>query len=445
MCDEPRVWAELGFDVNDDAVFLGRVLIRLGSSARADAGGGAGDGGRGIAGWSLRGVSSAELDGLNTTVSQSPPREPAAAQPNGVLALDHVVAFSPDFERTLRSLQTAGLDLRRVREEPTPAGAPRQAFFRLGEDILELIELPEDRLAVAGGREAPARLVGARVHGRGSRALRGEPRGTRERDPRGGAAGPADRDVAPRGGPVGAGGADDPAGGDGAVSDAAASARELWTDVDSYTADLLVREDEALRNAAAASVAAGLPQIAVTPNQGKLLHLLVRMLGARSILELGTLGGYSTIWLARALPADGRLVTLEIEPDYARVAGESIERAGVSDRVEQRVGAALDSLRSLAGEGAGPFDFTFIDADKKSMPEYFEWALELSHPGSVIVADNVVRGGTLLEPAGDPHSEGVRRFHELLSAAPGTTATTIQTVGAKGYDGFTLVLVEPRP
>ena len=229
------------------------------------------------------------------------------------------------------------------------------------------------------------------------------------------------------------------------MSDAAASARELWTDVDSYTADLLVREDEALRKAAAASVAAGLPQIAVTPNQGKLLHLLVRMLGARSILELGTLGGYSTIWLARALPADGRLVTLELDPDYARVAAESIERAGVSDRVEQRVGPALDSLRSLAGEGAGPFDFTFIDADKKSMPEYFEWALELSHPGSVIVADNVVRGGTLLEPAGDPHSEGIRRFHELLSAAPGATATTIQTVGAKGYDGFTLVLVEPQP
>ena len=158
MCDEPRVWAELGFDLHDDAVQVGRVLIRLGSSAGA--GGGAGDGGRGIAGWSLRGVSSAELDGLNTTISRSPPRAPAGAQPNGVLAIDHVVAFSPDFERTLGSLQTAGLELRRVREQPTPAGAPRQAFFRLGEEILELIELPEDRLAVAGGREAPARLWG---------------------------------------------------------------------------------------------------------------------------------------------------------------------------------------------------------------------------------------------------------------------------------------------
>jgi len=221
---------------------------------------------------------------------------------------------------------------------------------------------------------------------------------------------------------------------------------ELWTDVDAYTADLLVREDEALRAAAEASVAAGLPQIAVSPNQGKLLHLLVRIQGARSILELGTLGGYSTIWLARALPGDGRLVTLEVEPRYADLAGANIARAGVADRVEQRVGPALDSLRALIGEGAGPFDFIFIDADKSGTPQYFELALDLSRDGTVIVADNVVRGGALIDPATeDPGPRGMREFHELLSAAPGATGTTIQTVGSKGYDGFTLALVSRRP
>ncbi len=221
---------------------------------------------------------------------------------------------------------------------------------------------------------------------------------------------------------------------------------ELWTDVDAYTADLLVREDEALRAAAEASVAAGLPQIAVSPNQGKLLHLLVRIQGARSILELGTLGGYSTIWLARALPGDGRLVTLEVEPRYADLAGANIARAGVADRVEQRVGPALDSLRALIGEGAGPFDFIFIDADKSGTPQYFELALDLSRDGTVIVTDNVVRGGALIDPATeDPGPRGMREFHELLSAAPGATGTTIQTVGSKGYDGFTLALVSRRP
>jgi predicted O-methyltransferase YrrM len=218
-----------------------------------------------------------------------------------------------------------------------------------------------------------------------------------------------------------------------------------WTDVDGYTADLLVREDDALRAAAQQSAAEGLPPIAVSPNQGKLLHLLVRMQGASSILELGTLGGYSTIWLARALPPGGRLVTLEVEPRYAAVAAANIARAGIADRVEQRVGPALDSLRDLVGERAGPFDFIFIDADKRSTPQYFELALELSHEGSVILTDNVVRGGGLIDPANDdPGVAGMRRFHELLAAAPGATGTTIQTVGSKGYDGFTLALVHAR-
>ncbi|MCW3056306.1 MAG: O-methyltransferase family 3 [Solirubrobacterales bacterium] len=222
--------------------------------------------------------------------------------------------------------------------------------------------------------------------------------------------------------------------------------QERWSDVDGYTADLLVREDDALRAAVADSAAAGLPQIAVTPNQGKLLHLLVRIQGARSVLEVGTLGGYSTIWLARALPPGGGLVTLELDQDYARVAAANIARAGIADRVEQRVGPAVDSLRELIGEGAGPFDFIFIDADKRSTPQYFELALELAREGSVIVADNVVRGGALVDPASDdPGAQGMREFHELLAAAPGATGTTIQTVGAKGYDGFTLALVAPRP
>jgi predicted O-methyltransferase YrrM len=222
--------------------------------------------------------------------------------------------------------------------------------------------------------------------------------------------------------------------------------QELWNDVDGYTADLLVHEDEALRAAASASAAAGLPQIAVSPNQGKLLHLLVRIQRANSILEMGTLGGYSTIWLARALPAAGRLVTLEVEPRYAEVAADNIARAGVADRVEQRVGPALDSLRGLIGEGAGPFDFIFIDADKRGTPQYFELALDLSREGTVIVTDNVVRGGALIDPTSeDPGAQGMREFHELLSAAPGATGTTIQTVGSKGYDGFTLALVSGRP
>jgi predicted O-methyltransferase YrrM len=218
-----------------------------------------------------------------------------------------------------------------------------------------------------------------------------------------------------------------------------------WQAVDEYVEQRLIGPDPALQAALEASREAGLPQIAVTPAQGKLLYLIARVHGARRVLELGTLGGYSTIWLARALAPEGRLVTLELDERYARVARQSIERAGVGERVQLRVGPALDSLRELAAEALEPFDLVFIDADKRSTPEYFAEALELTRPGGVIVVDNVVRGGALADPdAGDPGVQGMRRFHELLANEPRVSATTIQTVGEKGYDGFTFVLVESR-
>jgi predicted O-methyltransferase YrrM len=221
--------------------------------------------------------------------------------------------------------------------------------------------------------------------------------------------------------------------------------RERWDAVDEYVEERLIGEDPALQAALDASAQAGLPQIAVTPAQGKLLHLLARVHRARRVLELGTLGGYSTIWLARALPADGRLVTLELDEGYARVAQESIERAGVGERVELRVGPALESLADLVEQGGEPFDLVFIDADKRSTPEYFTESMKLTRAGGVIIVDNVVRDGGLADPqAGDPGVQGMRRFHELLAREPRASATTIQTVGAKGYDGFTFVLVEPR-
>ncbi len=217
---------------------------------------------------------------------------------------------------------------------------------------------------------------------------------------------------------------------------------QQWDAVDDYVSDLLVAGDRAPRAALEASEAAGLPAIALSPPQGKLLHLIARIRGARRILEIGTLGGYSTIWLATALPDDGRLISLELEPRYAKVARANAERAGLAGLIEIRVGPALDGLRELIDEGAGPFDLTFIDADKGNTPEYFQLALELSRPGSVIVADNVVRGGTLADAESqDPGVLGMRRFHELLSRTAGVSATTVQTVGAKGYDGFTLALV----
>jgi predicted O-methyltransferase YrrM len=226
--------------------------------------------------------------------------------------------------------------------------------------------------------------------------------------------------------------------------------RELWTAVDRYIGERLIGSDPALDAALSASAEAGLPAIAVSPSQGKLLHLLARALGTRRVLELGTLGGYSTIWLGRALPPDGRLVTLEAEAKYAEVARANIARAGLGDLVELRLGPALDTLPQLAAEGPEPFDLVFIDADKQNTPEYFQWALELTRPGSVIVTDNVIRDGALIDTSNeDPVVLGGRRFHELLAAdrlgEKRVSATTIQTVGSKGYDGFTLALVMPRP
>ncbi|WP_437960201.1 O-methyltransferase [Sorangium sp. So ce119] len=223
-------------------------------------------------------------------------------------------------------------------------------------------------------------------------------------------------------------------------------AQEQWSAVDRYITDLLVPADAALDGALEASAAADLPAINVAPNQGKLLHLLARIQGARAILEIGTLGGYSTIWLARALPADGRLITLESNPKHAEVARANLERAGLADAVELRLGRALDTLPALAAEGRGPFDFIFIDADKPSNPDYFAWALKLSRRGSVIVVDNVVRRGAVVDPeSADPNVQGARRLAELLAVEPRVSATAIQTVGSKGYDGFAIALVTADP
>ncbi len=210
-----------------------------------------------------------------------------------------------------------------------------------------------------------------------------------------------------------------------------------WEAVDQYLADALIGDDPALDAALAASDEAGLPAIAVSPLQGKLLHLLARMQDARAILEIGTLGGYSTIWLARALPADGRLVSLEFEPRYAEVARANVARAGLDAIVDIRVGPALETLPDVEG----PFDLVFIDADKQTTPAYFEAALERSRPGGLIIGDNVVRGGSILDGT-DASSEGMRRFVDLMAAEPRVEATVIQTVGVKGYDGFAVALVD---
>ena len=219
-------------------------------------------------------------------------------------------------------------------------------------------------------------------------------------------------------------------------------AQKQWTAVDRYITDLLVPSDPALDAALAASEAAGLPPIAVAPNQGKLLHLLARLQGARRILEIGTLGGYSTIWLARALPPEGKLITLEADRRHAEVARANIARAGLAEAVEVRVGRALDTLPVLAAEGGGPFDFLFLDADKSNTPAYLEWALRLTRCGSLIVADNVVRGGAVIDPAiRDSDARGIRRFFDVLAAEKRLSATAIQTVGSKGYDGLAIVVV----
>ncbi|HMC50794.1 MAG TPA: O-methyltransferase, partial [Solirubrobacterales bacterium] len=214
-------------------------------------------------------------------------------------------------------------------------------------------------------------------------------------------------------------------------------AQDTWTAVDEYVTGLLAPPDEALDAAVRAGEAAGLPQIQVSPPQGKLLYLLAKTIGARSILEFGTLAGYSTIWLARALPAAGRLITLEANPEYAEVAAASIAAAGLGEIVEVRVGPALDQLPQLEADGVGPFDLAFIDADKVHTPDYFTWALAHSHPGSLIIADNVIRDGRIADRIDDdPAIAAQRRFHEQLAAEPRVEATTIQTVGGKGYDGF---------
>jgi predicted O-methyltransferase YrrM len=220
----------------------------------------------------------------------------------------------------------------------------------------------------------------------------------------------------------------------------APSDQDRWTAVDRYLSDRLLESDPELDAALEASGAAGLPEHGVSPTQGRLLELLAQIQGARTILELGTLGGYSTIWLARALAPRGRLVTLELDAGYAAVARANLERAGVADAVEVRVGQARETLAALAAEGHDPFDFVFIDADKAGNAEYLVAALELSRPGTLIVADNVIRGGAVLD-GDDPSAVGVRRFFDLIAAEPRVRATAIQTVGEKGYDGFALAVV----
>jgi predicted O-methyltransferase YrrM len=218
--------------------------------------------------------------------------------------------------------------------------------------------------------------------------------------------------------------------------------QDQWSAVDRYVCDLFIPPDAALDEALKSSAAAGLPSINVSPAQGKLLHLLARMQGARNILEIGTLGGYSTIWLARALPKDGQVVTLEVDPKHAEIARGNFARAGLSANVELILGRAIDVLPRLASEKRQPFDLIFIDADKANIPEYFAWSLKLSRVGSVIIVDNVVREGAVIDAAStDASVQGVRRFNEALAAEKRVSATTIQTVGIKGYDGFALAVV----
>lgn len=216
-----------------------------------------------------------------------------------------------------------------------------------------------------------------------------------------------------------------------------------WNDVDGYIVERLVPPDDALVAALETNKAAGLPAIDVSPAQGKFLHLIARMVGARRVLEIGTLGGYSTIWFARALPDDGVVVTLEALPEHAAVARKNIERAGLTAKVDLRVGPALETLPLLAGEGGGAFDMIFIDADKRSNPEYLRWALKLARVGSVIIVDNVVRDGAVLDAnSGDKDIQGIRRFFDDLAGEARLSATAIQTVGSKGWDGFAIALVD---
>jgi predicted O-methyltransferase YrrM len=216
----------------------------------------------------------------------------------------------------------------------------------------------------------------------------------------------------------------------------------LWAHIDGLFVDALHHDDPVLDAVLEESAAAGLPPINVAPNQGKLLHLLALACGARHILEVGTLGGYSTIWLARALPPDGMLISLEIDPKHAFVARENVARAGLAERVQVRIGAALDLMPRLTTEALPPFDFVFIDADKEHNADYFDWAMTITRPGSLIVIDNVVRDGAIIDgDSADTRVQGVQRLIRRLSAESRVTATALQTVGSKGYDGFVLARV----
>lgn len=217
--------------------------------------------------------------------------------------------------------------------------------------------------------------------------------------------------------------------------------RETWAAVDQYFADALLRPDADLDAAAQAAADAGLPSIAVAANQGKLIHLLVKLMGAKRVLEVGTLGGYSTIWLAKALPADGEIVTLELEPRHAQTATASFRAAGLADRIRLIEGPAAESLRDLHAENPAPFDFIFIDADKPSNPTYFDWALKFSHPGTLIFIDNVVRWGHVIDADGGGDVTGVRQVTAMISKEPRVEAVALQTVGEKSYDGFILARV----
>jgi predicted O-methyltransferase YrrM len=218
--------------------------------------------------------------------------------------------------------------------------------------------------------------------------------------------------------------------------------REQWTKVDEYLDGVFGLGDPVLESAIAASEAAGLPDMAVSPGQGRLLHILARSVGAERALELGTLGGYSAIWIARALGQHGRLITIERDPNFAGIAKSNFAKVGVGNLIDLRIGDALDLLPRIAAEDAGPFDFIFIDADKVRIPDYFDWAVRLSRPGALIVVDNVIRAGRVIDDrTADPSVRGVRRLNDMIAADERVIATTIQTVGAKGYDGFLLAIV----
>jgi len=217
---------------------------------------------------------------------------------------------------------------------------------------------------------------------------------------------------------------------------------DLWKKVDTFFTDAFIPADSTLDAALAANREAELPAIDVTPLQGKLLELLIRVTGAKRVLELGTLGGYSTIWMARAVGANGTVVTLELDKRHAEIAQHNFDQAGVSGRVPLHVGPASDSLARLVAEKAAPFDFIFIDADKAGYPDYIEWSLKLSRPGTIIIADNVVRDGKVVDPDNaDPNIKGVRRFTEIVAQEPRLSTTVLQTVGSKGYDGFAIAIV----